>query len=392
MGKNKNKKYNLASRQEKILKRMAKPLYKKSDDSAYLVITQPFGMHPNPAERGTVDVTRISSWISWVFRRDSVVEAVYAMSTKDEVIVRLAEGINPTVLLGKHKYNNILSAGWPWNPSPASCVFEYDYQRYGDPSGHNWREYIASDVDASPHRFRNPYPVPTWTFRPSYLSGLAFALPDSLPRSRSPSPEPHSGGPSHIRRQDVKQDPSYSSYNTDNATAKASGSGIVEVEPSRQIDSSIAPNPSYEPAQALRDQIALLNASRSQASVRVKQVPFTQVKHEFNDSDTTRFRSETYDTREAGIGHFNAPPLGVKQEFRDVQTLAPVAEPSQALWDEWARYQSRQQEHGDPGMPHYSTGPMEQVPYTRPQLIAQTPPQSSGTTRSFDSIQTGKRC
>ena len=81
MGKNKNKKYDLASRQEKILKRMAKPLYKKSDDSAYLVITQPFGMHPNPAERGTVDVNRLSSWISWVFRRDSAVETVYAMST-----------------------------------------------------------------------------------------------------------------------------------------------------------------------------------------------------------------------------------------------------------------------------------------------------------------------
>jgi hypothetical protein len=80
MGKNK-KKYDLASRQEKILKRMAKPLYKKSDNSAYLVITQPFGMHPNPAERGTVDVNRLSSWISWVFGRDSVVETVYAMST-----------------------------------------------------------------------------------------------------------------------------------------------------------------------------------------------------------------------------------------------------------------------------------------------------------------------
>ena len=81
MGKNKNKKFDLASRQEKILKRMAKPLYKKSDDSVYLVITQPFGMHPNPAERGTVDVNRLSSWISWIYRRDSVVEAVYAMST-----------------------------------------------------------------------------------------------------------------------------------------------------------------------------------------------------------------------------------------------------------------------------------------------------------------------
>jgi hypothetical protein len=86
MGKNKNKKYDLASRQEKILKRMAKPLYKKSDDSAYLVITQPFGMHPSPAERGTVDVNRLSSWISRVFRRDSVVETVYAMSTVSRTV------------------------------------------------------------------------------------------------------------------------------------------------------------------------------------------------------------------------------------------------------------------------------------------------------------------
>jgi hypothetical protein len=79
MGKNKNK--SLASRQEKILKRMAKPLYKKTDDSVYLVITQPFGMHPNPAERGTVDVNRLSSWISWVFPGEPVVETVYGMST-----------------------------------------------------------------------------------------------------------------------------------------------------------------------------------------------------------------------------------------------------------------------------------------------------------------------
>jgi hypothetical protein len=89
MGKNK-KKYDLASRQEKILKRMAKPLYKKSDNSAYLVITQPFGMHPNPAERGTVDVNRLSSWISWVFGRDSVVETVYAMSTVSRTVTRFA--------------------------------------------------------------------------------------------------------------------------------------------------------------------------------------------------------------------------------------------------------------------------------------------------------------
>ena len=37
MGKNKNKAFDLAKRQEKILKRMAKPLYKKSEESMYFV-------------------------------------------------------------------------------------------------------------------------------------------------------------------------------------------------------------------------------------------------------------------------------------------------------------------------------------------------------------------
>ena len=81
MGKNKNKGFDLAKRQEKILKRMAKPLYRKTDDSVYLVITQPFGMQPTPAARGTVDIDRFSSWISWVFQEQSVVEIVYTMST-----------------------------------------------------------------------------------------------------------------------------------------------------------------------------------------------------------------------------------------------------------------------------------------------------------------------
>ncbi|KAI0003036.1 hypothetical protein BJV74DRAFT_567357 [Russula compacta] len=148
MGKNKNKGFDLAKRREKILKRMAKPLYKKPDNLTYLVITRPFGMHPNPAARGAVDVDRLSSWISWVYRRESVVEAVYTMSTKDEVIVRLAEGVNPGLMLGKHKYDNILNAGWALDRNLASCMFHYNYQGNGDPSDHNWREHIASDIDA----------------------------------------------------------------------------------------------------------------------------------------------------------------------------------------------------------------------------------------------------
>lgn len=385
MGKNKNKKYDLASRQEKILKRMAKPLYKKSDESAYLVITQPFGMHPNPAERGTMDVNRLSSWISWVFRRDSVVETVYAMSTRDEVIIKIAEGLHPAVMLGKHKYKNILNAGWPWDPSPESCVFIYNYQSNGDPSDHNWREYIATEVDVPPHHFRNPYPTPTWAFRPSNISGLALTLPDSLPHTPEPSPEPPSGAPDS---EEVKPEPSYSS----SSKVTSSGSRSVKAEPSSQTNSSITPGePSaHGPHQALRDQMAMLNAERSgtQASIRVKQEPFTQIEHDLSNSDPTRSRSEAHDVppvadAEAGIGHSNAPPPGVKQEPQDVQSHSSVAWPSKALWDAWSRYQSRQRRSDA------SAGPIKQEAQTLPQSAAHPTTQSSETTRSIDSIPRG---
>ena len=129
-------------------------------------------------------------------------------------------------MLGKHKYKNILNEGWPWNPSPESCVFIYNYQSNGDPSGRayivilakhtriesdnvvdNWREYIASNVDVPPHHFRDPYPIPTWAFRPSHLSSLALTLPDSLPHTPESSPEPPPSGAT----EDVKPELSYSS-------------------------------------------------------------------------------------------------------------------------------------------------------------------------------------
>ena len=137
------------------------------------------------------------------------------------------------MILGKHKYKNILDAGWPWDPSPESCVFIYNYQSNGEPSDRayililanrtriesvnvvdNWREYIASDVDVPPHLFRNPYPAPTWTFRQSHICDLALKLPDTLPRTPEPSPEPPSGARGHdvhARREDLKPEPSNSS-------------------------------------------------------------------------------------------------------------------------------------------------------------------------------------
>ena len=144
---------------------------------------------------------------------------------RDEIIVRIAEGADPTRILGKHNYKSILKAGWPYDPSPTSCVFVYNYQDNGDPSDRaypriyfsffnnpcayelinapvdNWREHVPSEMDAPPDHFRNPYLTPTWVVRPSYLSGLTLSLPDTLPRSPKGSPEPPSEAPGYTRRE-----------------------------------------------------------------------------------------------------------------------------------------------------------------------------------------------
>ncbi|KAH8999329.1 hypothetical protein EDB92DRAFT_954207 [Lactarius akahatsu] len=258
MGKNKNRGFDLAKRQEKILKKMAQPLYKRPTDSAYLVITEPFGMNPSPAARGTVDLNRLSSWISWVFRQGSVLEAVYTMSTRDEVIIKILEGLDPALMLGKHRYYNILNRGWS-DPDAASCVFEYDYQANGDPSAHNWREHVALDAAAPPGHFRNPYPAPTWASRPSQLAGLVHSLPDSLPRTPPPSP----GANSNLtqRGEHVERKLGLFSREHDETNKTSVKPPFVKVEPTASIKSE---EPAYEPDQALRDEIARLSGSDTQ--------------------------------------------------------------------------------------------------------------------------------
>lgn len=65
---------------------------------------------------------------------------------KDEVIARLAEGVNPGLMLGKHKYDNILNAGWPLDRNLASCVFHYNYQSNGDPSERAYTAFLAMRI------------------------------------------------------------------------------------------------------------------------------------------------------------------------------------------------------------------------------------------------------
>jgi hypothetical protein len=104
------------------------------------------------------------------------------------------------------------------------------------------------------------------------------------------------------------------------------------------------------------------------ASDGVKQERVSQNNHEPDDSVSIRFRRETYDAPEIDIASDrftkeNPPSYAVdfidtrcaatrrKVGAQGVQEQAPVAGPSQALWDEWARYQSNLRQLDDPGIP-----------------------------------------
>jgi hypothetical protein len=58
-------------------------------------------------------------------------------------------------------------------------------------------------------------------------------------------------------------------------------------------------------------------------------------------------------------------PLAIKPEPQGVQDLASVAGSSQALWDEWARYQSNLRQPDEPGM-HLSHTCYEMPAFTSP--------------------------
>jgi hypothetical protein len=63
--------------------------------------------------------------------------------------------------------------------------------------------------------------------------------------------------------------------------------------------------------------------------------------------------------------YIQCTPLGVKPEPEGVQDLASVAGSSQALWDEWARYQSNLRQPDGPGM---------QLSHTCYEMLALTSP------------------
>jgi hypothetical protein len=93
----------------------------------------------------------------------------------------------------------------------------------------NWREHIALDASAPPGHFRDPYPAPTWTIRPSQLAALARPLPESVPRTPSPSPGPST----------ATLNPTQQGSGKAKVKSPSSAPGSVKVEPSGHPTSAV---------------------------------------------------------------------------------------------------------------------------------------------------------
>ncbi|KAA1466103.1 hypothetical protein DENSPDRAFT_925609 [Dentipellis sp. KUC8613] len=163
------------------------PPYTDKPDCEYIVVTQPYGIDKNAPERMNKGaVQRISSWIRFMFNDVSVVEAVWWMRTRNEIIVQLTEGTDIEPMLGAHKWSKIVS-GFRGDPAAMSCIFKYNYRTFGEPGAHSWKDEVSSDEFPPKGIFTDPYPRPSWA-QPRI--NLALPLPKSRERTPTPPPEP----------------------------------------------------------------------------------------------------------------------------------------------------------------------------------------------------------
>ncbi|KIJ10001.1 hypothetical protein PAXINDRAFT_102107 [Paxillus involutus ATCC 200175] len=181
-------------------KQKSGPPYNDPPPGTYVTVTNPWGMHTNPRERGQSDVDRLAAWAGVVLLEAGVgdngqapsVECVYRLGTRDEVIIQFPLGTDIFPLLGEHRWATIAKQ-WTGSPNDprSSCVFIYNWRNNGDPATHNWTEQYPNRLPPGSVPSKSPYPPPTWTRPPARLTNLVISIPP--PPAPPPLPDPGLG-------------------------------------------------------------------------------------------------------------------------------------------------------------------------------------------------------
>ncbi|KAI0356553.1 hypothetical protein OH77DRAFT_1423483 [Trametes cingulata] len=173
------------------------PPYTDDPGCKYIVIEDPWPGNPSGdlKARNQVYFNHLCTWVYFMFGKAHEAEAVFSVNTRSEVIVRLAEHVDITPVLGAHPWRRFLARGDARDKDRVSYIFEYNYRMKGEPSRHNWVEtYPTVSGDPPPHlRFPVlfPYPHVSWA-TPKGKNCVDLALP--LPPTRQPTPVPDTSG------------------------------------------------------------------------------------------------------------------------------------------------------------------------------------------------------
>ncbi|TDL22915.1 hypothetical protein BD410DRAFT_182752 [Rickenella mellea] len=184
------------------------PPYLNPPDEKYVVVMNPWGLK-TPRMRVQRDADIVGAWMRAVFGFEpGLIERVFMMGVRDEVIIELSSRTDIVRGLGSHRWSEFLEPCPAADAQNVSYIFEYNWRRHGDPGEHSWVEYFprqdmpppAFPVKGFPRKY--PYPKPHWA-EPSNvgsnLSSLILRLPESRVRTPTPpppEPEPVQAAPS----------------------------------------------------------------------------------------------------------------------------------------------------------------------------------------------------
>ncbi|KIK93954.1 hypothetical protein PAXRUDRAFT_828456 [Paxillus rubicundulus Ve08.2h10] len=170
------------------------PPYNDPPPGTYITVTNPWGVNPNPRERGQSDVDRLAAWAGVVLLEAGVgdhrsVECVYGMGTRDEVIIQFPLRTDIFPLLGEHRWARIAKK-WTGSPNDprSSCVFIYNWRNNGDPATHNWTETYPNRLPPGSVPSKSPYPPPTWARPPARLANFVISIPPPPTPALPPGP------------------------------------------------------------------------------------------------------------------------------------------------------------------------------------------------------------
>ncbi|KAI0316976.1 hypothetical protein OF83DRAFT_1123649 [Amylostereum chailletii] len=281
----------------KILRKMNTPRYDLEDaDCTFIVVAGGPQLNAN-------FYAFLGQWLSYIFSKDFVIDEVFWMRTRNEVIVGVSKDLDIIPVLGAHKWKHFCTDVEQRTKSDV-LVFEYNYPMKGPPGKQQWRDDVPRLTgDERKFHFVDPYPAPSYVERPSNVLDIALPLPAGL-RPTPPPPDSQDGPsepPSSIPK-GSKLDP----YEQETLAAQSLSSSNVKAEQTPEdVEADRILQESFDEYQRMISQSGLIG-------------PTPEKKEEPPTEEEMRILQQNFDAVQRAAGSITLPEP-VKEEAPDAE-------------------------------------------------------------------------